>query len=108
MNHDTYKIVMTRRAKQDIIDIGDHITYTLLEPGISGTFIHNLRNAISKLSTFPYKYPLIHDDILAKQNIHCMPYRNYYVFYQVSDNQNLVIIIRIGYKRRNWKSILKR
>lgn len=74
MNHNPYKIVMTRRARQDIIDIGDHITYTLLEPEISGTFIHHLRNTISKLSTFPYKYPLIQDDILAKQNIRCIPY----------------------------------
>ena len=27
-----YKVVMSRRAKDDLIDIGDYISYTLLEP----------------------------------------------------------------------------
>lgn len=106
MNNNTYQIVMTRQAKQDVIDIGDYITYTLLDPDTSRHFIRNLRKAISTLSSFPYKYPLIQDNILAEQGIRCMPHHNYYIFYKIIADKNIVIIVRIGYHRRNWKNLL--
>lgn len=42
-----YRIRLTQRAKDDTIDIGDYITYTLLEPDISSNFIKGLRASIS-------------------------------------------------------------
>lgn len=101
-----YRIVLTHRAKDDIIDIGDYITYTLLEPDTSKNFIKGLRNSISQLIDFPYKFPLVQDDILQRQGIHYMPYKNYYVFYEVVEMMQVVIIIRVCYKRRNWKELL--
>ena len=53
-----YELTITQRAKDDIIDIGDYITYKLLVPEISLQFIKNLRNAIQQLRNFPYKFPL--------------------------------------------------
>lgn len=36
-----YKLTITQRVKNDIIDIGDYITYKLLVPDISLRFIKN-------------------------------------------------------------------
>ena len=58
-----YDVVLTRRAKNDIIDIGDYISYTLLEPETAYRFITGLRSAIS----------LVDDRVLSTQGIHCMP-----------------------------------
>ena len=44
-----YNIILTRRAKDDIIDIGDYIAYTLLEPETAYRFVVGLRSAISTL-----------------------------------------------------------
>lgn len=74
-----YRITLTKRAKNDIIDIGGYITY---------------------------KFPLVQDDILQKQGIRCMPYKNYYIFYKIIEVTHVVIILRVGYNRRNWKDIL--
>jgi len=41
-----YNIILTKRAKDDIIDIGDYIAYTLLEPETAYHFVAGLRNAI--------------------------------------------------------------
>ena len=101
-----YRITLTRRAKIDIINIGDYITYTLLEPDTSRNFILGLKQSISKLKFFPYKFPLVQDDILKDQSIRCMPYKNHYVFYEVIDMLQVVIVLRIGYNKRNWKDIL--
>lgn len=101
-----YRITLTNRAKNDIIDIGDYIAYTLSEPDTSRNFIEGLKASISHLKDFPYKFPLIQDDILKSQNIRCMPYKNYYIFYKIIESNHFVIILRIGYNRRNWSDIL--
>lgn len=67
-----YELTITQRAKDDIIDIGDYITYELLVPEISLQFIKNLRNAIQQLRNFPYKFPLVQDKYLKQQEIRCM------------------------------------
>ncbi len=74
-----YRVTLTRQAKDDIIDIGDYISYTLLEPGTSRNFIKGLRNSISQLKYFPYKFPLI---------------------------MQVIVVLRVGYNQRNWKDIL--
>lgn len=101
-----YKVVFTRRAKNDIIDIGDYITYTLLEPDTARSFISGLRSLITKLKNLPERYPLVDDIVLASQGIRCMPYKNHYVFYEVVDMVKTVIVLRVGHNRRNWKEIL--
>lgn len=101
-----YRITLTKRAKDDIIDIGDYITYTLLEPNISINFIKGLKQSISQLKFFPYKFPLVQDDLLQNQGIRCMPYKNYYIFYEIIEIMQTIIVLRIGYNRRNWRDIL--
>ena len=96
-----YRIVLTSRAKNDIIDIGDYISFTLLSPDTSQNFIKGLRNSISQLKFFPLKFPLVQDEVLR-----CMPYKNHYIFYKVFSSHQIVVILRIGYNRRNWKKIL--
>lgn len=101
-----YDVVLTRRAKSDIVDIGDYIAYTLLEPEMAYRFVTGLRSAVSTLQELPDRFALVDDQVLFSQGIHCMPYKNYYVFYEIEETMNTVIILRIGYNRRNWKEIL--
>ena len=101
-----YYITLTEHAKRDLMEIADYIAYTLLEPDTSVKFIKHLRHSISELSTFPYKFPLVQNVSLPNHNIRCMPYKNYYVFYEIIEAMHTVIILRIGYNKRNWKNIL--
>lgn len=101
-----YKIILTRRAKDDLIDIGDYITYTLLEPETSQIFIRGLRKTIMTLKEIPKRHAFVDDPVAESQHIRCLPYKNHYIFYQVIDVMNTVIVLRIGYNRRNWKDIL--
>ena len=103
---DEYRLLLTERARNDILDIGDYISFILLQPDISKKFIIGLRNSISKLKKSPYKFPIIQDDILKQKNIRYMPYKNYFIFYEVIEPMRVVIVLRIGYNQRNWKDIL--
>ena len=103
---DKYQIMITPTAKDDLIDIGDYISFILLEPETSEKFIKGLRRSISQLQYFPNKFPIIQDYRLKYRKIHYMPYKNYYVFYQVDDEKKRVVLLRVGHKNRNWKYIL--
>lgn len=102
-----YSVTLTSRAKEDIINIGDYITYTLLEPETAQNFVKGLRKSIATLREFPFRYPLVDDMILKCQGIRCMPYKNYYIFYEVAETIRTVHVLRVGYNRRNWKEILR-
>lgn len=104
---DKYCVTLVPKAKDDIINIGDYIANTLLEPDISRKFINGLRLAISDLEIFPYKFPLTQDELLMRFDIRCMPYKNYYVFYKVVESLKIVSILRIGYSKRDRNNILK-
>ena len=101
-----YRIVITNRAKYDLIDIGDYIAYTLMALGTARRFIRGLRKVINSLKEMPQRFGLVDDDDLRSKGIYCLPYKNYYVFYEIVDIMNTVVILRIGYNRRNWKEIL--
>lgn len=103
---DNYQILITPTAKDDLIDIGDYISFILLEPETSEKLIKGLRRSISQLKYFPNKFPIIQDYILKYRKIHYMSYKKYYVFYQVDDEKKTVVILRVGHKSRNWKYIL--
>lgn len=103
---DNYHVMLVPKAEDDILNIGDYIAFTLLEPDISRILINGLRLAISSLEKFPYKFPLVQDDILMNYDIHCMPYKNYYVFYKIIEERKIVSILRVGYNERDWINIL--
>ena len=105
--HLVYNIVLTRRAKDDIIDIGDYISYTLQEPETARKLVKGLRKSISTLKELPQRFEVIGDIALSSQGIHCMPFKNYYIFYEIVDMMETVIVLRIGYNRRNWRGILQ-
>lgn len=44
-----------------------------------------------------------YDLVLSSQGIHCMPYKNYYVVYEIEEAMNTVVVLRVEYNRRNWK-----
>ena len=52
---DKYQIVITPKARDDLIDIGDYISFILLEPETAEKFIRGLRRSISQLQYFPKK-----------------------------------------------------
>lgn len=63
-----YNVIITIKANDDIIDIGDYITYTLLEPDIALNLVKGLRLSISSLKSFPKRYALVDDVVLKSQS----------------------------------------
>lgn len=101
-----YQIRLSPRARDNIIDIGDYISHSILEPLISNRFIKDMKRSILTLRQFPYRYPVINPND-NRPDIRCMPFKNYYVFYTVNDDIQTVSILSIGYNKRNWTRLLR-
>ena len=102
-----YRILFTRNAKDDLIEIRNYITYDLLSPDISREFIYGLRKSISQLYYFPYKFPQVKTKYIDRQSCRYMPYKNFLIFYEVKEQETVIYILRILYKKRNWSEILR-
>jgi len=103
---DKYRVIFVRSAKDDIIQIGIYISYTLRAVDASNQLIKGLYKSISQLSYFLYKFPVVKSNKLKKAIIRYMPYKNYMVFYEIVDKEKIVKILRIVYKQRNWKDFI--
>lgn len=101
-----YHILLLPASKNDLLDIGDYISYILLEPDTSKCLIQGLRSSILSLCTFPYRHPIVNPE---NKSIHirCIPYKNYNIFYTISESIQSVFILRVGYNQRNWTQILR-
>ena len=97
---------MSSQAKRDMRDIGDYIAYTLLQPEAAFRLIEGLEKTVESLKLFPKRHGLVREPVLRCDQIRCIPYQKYYIFYKVIETKNIVLIVRVGFNRRNWKEIL--
>lgn len=104
----TYSIHITAAAEWDMAKASDHIEFVLKNPQAADDLLDEAERKINTLSTFPDKFPLADDPLLASWGIHFTQVKNYLAFYVVSKEEHRVTIIRFLYGKSNWASILKR
>lgn len=104
----TYQIYITKHAESDLVDAADYIESVLLNPQASADLLDDVEDQISRLASFPKKYPHAADPLLKAWGIRYFNVKNYIVFYTVSEDEGIVCIIRFLPHQRNWVEILKK
>ena len=102
-----YEIVLTRSAALDLFDIEHYIKFSIMQADIAERFISGILQKLSLLKTFPNRYPRVDDEELSNRGIRSISFKTHLIFYKVDIVSKKVIILRIGYTRRNWNQILK-
>ena len=102
----SYNIVITEAAQRDLLDIFDYIAFELRESDSARRLLSKIRTKVKSLEEFPERNKVISEPKYEAQKIRWCPVENYVIFYQVSDLQNHVFIIRVLYKKRNWEHLL--
>lgn len=103
----TYSIHITSAAELDLVNASDHIEFVLKNRKAADDLLDEAEMKINALSSFPGKFPLVDDPLLASWGIRFTQVKNYLAFYVVSEENKKVIVIRFLYGRSNWASILK-
>jgi len=102
----SYNVVITEAAQRDLLDIFDYIAFELRESDSARRLLSKIRTKVKSLEEFPERNKVISEPKYEAQKIRWCPVENYVIFYQVSELQNHVYIIRVLYKKRNWEHLL--
>lgn len=101
-----YNVVITEAAQRDLLDIFDYIAFELREPESARRLLLEIKLKVKSLEDFPERNNLISESKYELQKIRWCPVENYVIFYQTSETQTQVYVLRVLYKKRNWEHIL--
>lgn len=102
----SYNVVITEAAQRDLLDIFDYIAFELREPDSANRLLSKIRTKVKFLEEFPERNNMISEPKYDALKVRWCSVENYIIFYQVSEIQNLVYVIRVLYKKRNWEQLL--
>lgn len=103
-----YKVFISEAAKQDFIHASDYIKNHLMNPAAADSLLEEASYKLEQLSSFPQKYKLTEDSLLASWGIRYLSIKNYLAFFIINDTSHTVYILRFLFGKRNWTSILKK
>ncbi len=103
----TYAIQLTRPAEKDLLTLHTYIAEILKEPRSAARIYRSIRSEIRSLSSMPERYPVICEQPYAEIGVRKLLVENYIVFYVVDKGSSRVMVLRILYNRREWRSILE-
>ena len=101
----TYSIIYSPEARDDLKDIYSYIAFDLLVPGIAEGQVNRIRKTIRSLDFMPSRFSIVDWEPWKSMGMHKILVDNFVVFYTVDDNQMEVSILRILYAGRDIESI---
>ena len=101
-----YNIEFSSEARKDLKAIICYIADNLQEHNIATKLSNKIKENIYNLSENPKIYKVIDDMFLKKLQLRKCIVDNYLIFYKVIDEEKVIQIVRIMYKRRNWINLL--
>lgn len=101
MDTNTYEIVFTDIAKEELEDIYEYISEHLLELGVANRLMNKIEQSILKLEQNPYSCIEVH--IKPHNNVYRkLVIDNYVVLYEVDEKYKQVVIYRVLYGKRDY------
>ena len=96
-----YRIFYTDLAKQDLKNIHEYISESLVEPGVAAKLINKIMKEIRSLDELPQRYKLYEDEPWHSRELRTLTVNNYLVFYLADEKTGVVTVIRIIYGGRD-------
>ena len=76
----TWKIRYTDKARRDLRNIMEYVSYDLLEPETAKNLLRRIMGEIETLDTMPLRYPLFHEEPWRGRGFRFFAVGNYLVF----------------------------
>ena len=102
---DSYSVVYSPEALNDLKDIYAYIAQELLVPDTALNQVNRIRKEIRSLDFMPSRYALVDWEPWKSMGMHKVPVDSFVVFYTVDSDSMTVAIIRIVYGGRDIESI---
>lgn len=106
MKSESYRIRYTPLAYEDLDEIDAYISTTLLNPQTALDWLGEIEKSINRLKEFPLIGSEPEDPYLASKGYRKLVVQNYLVFYLVNQAQKEVVVMRVMYGAREYRSLL--
>ncbi len=98
---DSYTIIMTPDANDDLTALQRYITDVLCAPGTALACVRAVRGKIAGLSEMPARYRTVDEEPWHSRAVRRILVRNYYVYYRIDESAKKVYILNVIYARRD-------
>ena len=103
----TYKIIMTPDATDDITELSRYIAKNLLAPETALSYVRDIRQEIAKLSEMPGIYKPVDDEPWHSRGVRKILVKNFFVYYRIDEESLKVFILNIIYARSDQLAALR-
>ena len=77
----SWQLYITQTAEQDINNAVDYIDFVLKNPQAADALLDETERQLTGLLTFPEKFPLVNDPVLASKGVRFTLIKNHLAFY---------------------------
>lgn len=101
MDTNTYEIIFTDTAKEELEEIYEYISEHLLEVGAANKLMDEIEQSILRLEQNPYSCVEVH--IKPHNNVYRkLVIDNYIALYEIEETYKQVVIYRVVYGKRDY------
>lgn len=100
-------VITSHQFENELKNIHDYISGTLLEPLIAKRFTNKVLDRIRGLSFSPERFPVYERKMKSSEILRFLPIDNFIMFFTVNEDTNTVLILHIFYSGRNVENCLE-
>ena len=104
---DSYKIIITPDAEEDLVELRNYIADVLLARDTARNYIRTIRKEIGSLSEMPAKYKPVDDEPWHSRGIRRIMANNFFVYYRIDEDRKQVFVLNVIYARRDQLRMLE-
>ena len=97
-----YEVIITERTKQELKEIYDYISKSLMEENTANKLIDKIEKELLQLEDIPEGFSVIENYRKKDFEYRRLPINNYVAIYRIDKEKREVYIIRIVYGGRNY------
>lgn len=106
MTDDAWDVQVTRLAHADVREAACYMRDALHSPKAARDFVEAFAAQVDALCTFPEVRPLVRDYELARRGYRWCPVGNFMLFFTADASAHVVMVERVLYGARDWKSLV--
>ncbi len=104
---ETYQVIQTQIAENDIIEIARYITKELYDRDAANRLVDEFYAAMRSLKEMPQRHEEIKDEnYIILEGTRRFGVRNYDIYYSCDEVQRVVYIRRVLYSKREWQRLI--
>ena len=104
---DSYKIIITPDAEEDLVELRNYIADVLLARDTARNYIRTIRKEIATLSEMPARYKPVDDEPWHSRGICRIMANNFFVYYRIDEDRKQVFVLNVIYARRDQLRMLE-